>query len=119
MTRITDASMRFLAAELVREQLTLRLHEELPYRLAVTVENFDEKPGRMVIGAVIWVESASQKGMVIGRGGELLKTVGSRARKGMEALFGRPVHLDLWVKLRAGWSDDERALRELGYEDDS
>lgn len=113
----TDASMRFLAAELVREQLTLRLHQELPYRLAVTVDQFDEKPGRVVVRAVIWVESPSQKGMVIGRGGELLKAVGTRSRKGMEKLFGRPVHLDLWVKVREGWSDDEQALKSLGYED--
>lgn len=113
----TDASMRFLAAELVREQLTLRMHQELPYRIAVTVENFDEKPGRIVVGAVIWVESASQKGMVIGRGGATLKQVGSRARHAMEELFGRRVHLDLWVRVRAGWSDDRQALHELGYED--
>lgn len=113
----TDASMRFLAAELVREQLILRLHQELPYRLTVSVESFDEKPGRMVIGAVIWVESASQKGMVIGRGGQVLKAVGSRARHAMEELFGRRVHLDLWVKVREGWSDDEQALSQMGYAD--
>lgn len=113
----TDASMRFLAAELVREQLILRLHQELPYRLTVSVESFDEKPGRMVIGAVVWVESASQKGMVIGKGGQVLKAVGSRARHAMEELFDRPVHLDLWVKVREGWSDDEQALRQMGYTD--
>ncbi len=113
----TNASMRFLAAELVREQLTLRLHQELPYRLSVSIEAFDDKPGRIVIGAVIWVESTSQKGMVIGKGGQVLKAVGTRARRGMEDLFGRPVHLDLWVKVREGWSDDEQALRQMGYGD--
>lgn len=113
----TDASMRFLAAELVREQLIERLHQEIPYRLTVSVEQFDEKPGRIVVGAVIWVESASQKGMVIGKGGKVLKAVGSRARHAMEDLFGRSVHLDLWVKVREGWSDDEQALRQMGYGD--
>jgi GTP-binding protein Era len=113
----TDASMRFLAAELVREQLIMRLHQELPYRLAVSIEAFDDKPGRIVIGAVIWVESKSQKGMVIGKNGEVLKAVGTRARHAMEDLFGRSVHLDLWVKVREGWSDDEQALRQMGYGD--
>lgn len=111
----TDASMRFLAAELVREQLTTRLHQELPYRLTVAIEQFDDKPGRIVIGAVIWVESDSQKGMVIGKGGQVLKAVGTRARHAMEEMFGRTVHLDLWVKVREGWSDDEQALRQMGY----
>lgn len=113
----TDASMRFLAAELIREQLILRLHQEVPYRLAVEIENFEEGPKRFRIGAVIWVEQPGQKAMVIGRRGEMLKTVGTRARQAMGRLFERPVHLDLWVKVKKDWSDDERALRQLGYDD--
>jgi len=113
----TDASMRFLAAELVREQLILRLHQEVPYRLAVEIESFEEGPRRFRISAVIWVEQSGQKAMVIGRRGEMLKTVGTRARQAMGRLFGRPVHLELWVKVKENWSDDERALRRLGYDD--
>lgn len=115
----TDASMRFLSAELVREQLTLRLHEEVPYRLTVETERFEEEGDRLLIGAVIWVETPGQKAMTIGRGGEMLKKVGTSARKAMEGLFGQRVHLDLWVKVRSDWSDDERSLRTLGYQDDA
>lgn len=114
----TDASMRFMAAELVREQLTLRLHQEIPYRLAVETERFEEERNRLGIGAVIWVETPGQKAMVIGRGGEMLKAVGTRAREAMQRLFQQSVHLDLWVKVRADWSDDERMLRSLGYRED-
>lgn len=114
----TNASMRFLAAELVREQLTLRLHQEVPYRLTVETERFEEHEERLAIGAVIWVETPGQKGMVIGRGGQTLKAVGSRAREAMQGLFGRRVHLELWVRVRAEWSDDERSLHALGYRED-
>ena len=113
---LTDRSSRFLAAEAVREQLTRQLAKELPYALSVEVESFEESPTLLRVGAVIWVEKDSQKGIVIGRGGERLKEVGRLARASMERLFGRQVFLELWVRVKAGWADDERALRSLGYE---
>ncbi len=113
---LTDRSSRFLAAEHVREQLTRQLSEELPYALTVEIEQFAEEAGLMRIGAVIWVEKESQKGIVIGKRGEKLKAVGSRARQSMETLFGQKVFLQLWVRVKAGWADDERALHSLGYE---
>lgn len=115
---LTDRSSRFLAAESVREQLTRFLSNELPYAVSVEIEKFEEEPTLLRIAAVIWVEKASQKGIVIGKQGERLKETGSRARKSMETLFGRKVHLELWVKVKEGWADDERALRSLGYHDE-
>ncbi|MBX2826170.1 MAG: GTPase Era [Gammaproteobacteria bacterium] len=116
---LTDRSSRFLAAESVREQLTRFLSNELPYAISVEIEKFDEEPGLLRIAAVIWVEKASQKGIVIGKQGERLKETGTRARKSMETLFGCKVHLQLWVKIKEGWADDERALRSLGYTTDN
>lgn len=113
---LTDRSSRFLASEAVREQLTRFLSAELPYALSVEIEQFEESPELLRIGAVIWVEKNSQKGIIIGKGGERLKEVGSRARKSMEVLFGTKVYLQLWVRVKEGWADDERALRSLGYE---
>jgi len=115
--QFTDRSERFLAAELVREKLTERLGQELPYRLSVEIEAFQADADILKIGAVIWVERSSQKGIVIGRQGRVLKTVGSEARKDMEALFERKVFLELWVKVKEGWSNDEQALQRLGYVD--
>ncbi len=115
--QFTDRSERFLAAELVREKLTDRLGQELPYRLSVEIEAFQVEDGVLKIGAVIWVERSSQKGIVIGRQGRVLKVVGSEARQDMEALFQRKVFLELWVKVKEGWSNDERALQRLGYVD--
>ncbi len=110
----TDRSLRFLAAERVREQLMRQLGDELPYATTVEIENLEE--GDMLrIAAVIWVERAGQKGIVIGAGGARLKEIGSRARFDMEKLFGQKVFLKLWCKVREGWSDDEAALRGLGY----
>jgi len=117
--QLTDASDRFMAAEIVREKLTRRLQEELPYGLFVEVEGMGEaedEPGKLVIQAVIWVERTGQKAIVIGKGGELLKEVGSAARIELRQHFGRPVHLELWVKVREGWSDDESLLRRFGFE---
>lgn len=114
---ITDRSERFLAAELVREQLMLRLSAELPYATSVEVGEFNEGEGRVDIDATIWVERAGQKGIVIGAGGAQLKIIGSAARRAMEKLFERRVHLKLWVKVRENWSDDEAALRRFGYSD--
>lgn len=115
--QFTDRSERFLAAEIVREKLTERLGQELPYRLSVEIEAFQSEADVLKIGAIIWVERPSQKGIVIGRGGRVLKAVGGDARKDMEALFERKVFLELWVKVKEGWSNDEQALQRLGYVD--
>ncbi len=115
---LTDRSERFLAAEMVREQLMLHLEEELPFATTVEIEAFTERAdGRAEIHAVIWVEREGQKAIVIGAGGAMLKIVGSSARQAMQRLFNRGVHLQLWVKVRAGWSDNENDLRRLGYSD--
>lgn len=113
---LTDRSSRFLAAEAVREQLTRLLSAELPYALSVEIETFEESADLLRIGAVIWVDKNSQKSIVIGKGGSQLKEVGTRARSTLETLFGNKVYLQLWVRVKAGWADDERALRSLGYE---
>jgi GTP-binding protein Era len=114
---ITDKSQRFLAGELVREQLMRLLGAELPYATTVEVERFVEEGRMLRIGAVIWVEREGQKAIVIGKGGERLREIGSRAREQMERLFGAKVFLETWVRVREGWSDDEAALRTLGYHD--
>ncbi len=119
---ITDKSQRFLAGELVREQLMRQLGDELPYATTVEVERFEEEPspkgGVMYrIDSVIWVEREGQKAIVIGKGGERLREIGSRARLQMERLFDSKVFLQTWVRVREGWSDDEAALRSLGYHD--
>ena len=114
--QVTDRSDEFQAAEIVREKLTLRLRQELPYGLTVVLEQFKEEEGRLLINAVIWVERSGQKAIVIGNGGEQLKEVGRAARLEMVELFKRPVHLELWVKVKENWSDNEMALRQLGYE---
>jgi GTP-binding protein Era len=114
--QVTDRSPEFQAAEIVREKLTLRLRQELPYGLTVALEQFKEEDGRLLVNAVIWVERAGQKAIVIGQGGEQLKEVGRSSRIEMSNLFGRPVHLELWVKVKENWSDNEMALKQLGYE---
>jgi GTP-binding protein Era len=117
--QLTDVSDRFMAAEIVREKLTRRLQEEVPYGLVVEIEGMGEaedEPGKLVIQAVIWVERTGQKAIVIGMGGELLKEVGRAARLELRHHFGKPVHLELWVKVREGWTDDESALRSFGFE---
>jgi GTP-binding protein Era len=114
--QVTDRSDEFRAAEIVREKLTLRLRQELPYGLTVALEQFKEEDGRLLVNAVIWVERSGQKAIVIGQGGEQLKEAGRSARIEMSKLFGRPVHLELWVKVKENWSDNENALRQLGYE---
>ncbi|NII10396.1 GTPase Era [Oleiagrimonas sp. C23AA] len=115
---VTDRSERFLAAELVREQLMLRLEQELPYATTVEIEQFrDREDGVTEVHAVVWVERDGQKAIVIGQGGAQLKAVGSGARRAMERLFDRRVFLRLWVKVREGWVDDETALKRFGYTD--
>lgn len=116
--QLTDRSSRFLAAELVREKLFRHLGQELPYSITVEIEQFDDEKNLYRIGAVIYVERSGQKAIVIGKGGELLKSVGKDARLEMESLFGKKVFLRLWVKVREGWGDNERMLKNLGYNDE-
>lgn len=115
--QITDRPERFLCAEIIREKLTRRLGDELPYALTVEIERYEEKPGITKIYAIIWVERLTQKNIVIGRQGELLKKVGTDARQDIEKLIGHKVYLQLWVKVKKGWSDNERALQSLGFND--
>ena len=116
---ITDRSSRFMASEIVREKLMRFMGEELPYSVTVEIERFKvEEDGLFHINALILVEREGQKKMVIGNKGEKLKVIGTEARLDMERLFGQRVFLELWVKVKSGWADDERALRSLGYGDD-
>ncbi|SDD19528.1 GTPase Era [Aquimonas voraii] len=113
--QVTDRSERFLCAELIREQLMRKLGDELPYATSVEIENWEED-GRMArIAAVIWVERDGQKAIVIGAGGEQLRQIGMDARIAMERLLDRKVFLQLWCKVREGWSDDEQVLQRFGY----
>ena len=113
--QITDRSERFLAAELVREALTERLHQELPYALTVEIEQFKREGSLLNIGAVIWVERDSQKQIVIGKGGRALKQIGSQARRAMEELFEQKVFLQTWVKVSKDWTRSQKALERFGY----
>lgn len=115
--QITDRSERFLCAEIIREKLTRRLGDELPYSLTVEIERFEEQPELTKIYAIIWIERDSQKSIVIGAEGKILKSVGTDARKDIERLLDNKVYLQLWVKVKQGWSDNERALRSLGFND--
>nr|VFJ42322.1 MAG: GTP-binding protein Era [Candidatus Kentron sp. FW]VFJ50217.1 MAG: GTP-binding protein Era [Candidatus Kentron sp. FW] len=114
--QITDRSKQFFASELIREKLTRALGQEIPYRLAVEIENWSEQRGLIRVGAVIWVEKPGQKAIVIGKQGKMLKIVGSKARTEMEDFFGKKVFLMLWTKVRPGWSANDAALRMLHYE---
>jgi len=114
--QITDKSQRFLAAELVREKVMRQLGDELPYQMTVEIEEFRDE-GRVVhISALILVERAGQKKILIGENGERIKNIGREARLDMERALGAKVMLHLWVKVKRGWSDDERALKSLGYD---
>ncbi len=113
--QFTDRSERFLAAEMVREQLTMRLHQELPYALTVQIEEFKRAKGLLTIGAIIWVERDSQKQITIGKKGVVLKHVGTKARVVLEELFGEKVFLRLWVKVSRDWSDSDRLIERFGY----
>jgi GTP-binding protein Era len=112
----TDRSERFLAAELVREKLFRQLGDELPYGASTTVEKFETEGRLRRIHVAIIVDKASHKAMVIGKGGEKLKLIGTDARRDMEKLFGGKVYLQIWVKVKHGWTDDARTLKSLGYE---
>ena len=115
--QITDKSSRFLAAELIREKITRQLGAELPYQIAVEIDQFIDENTLITIAATILVERDGQKRILIGEGGTRLKSIGTAARIDMETLFDAKVMLKLWVKVKAGWSDDDRALRSLGFHD--
>ena len=117
--QITDRTPRFRMAEIIREKLVRSLGEELPYSTTVEIEMYqsDQSEKIPLISAIIWVERDGQKPIVIGKKGERLKEIGIRSRQDIEKMLGRQVHLKLWVKVRNGWSDDERALKSLGYID--
>lgn len=112
---ITDQSMRTLAAELIREKILQQTYEEIPHSVAVEIEEFVETKKLIKIGAVVIVEKESQKGILIGKQGERLKSVGTAAREDMERLFGTKVFVKLWVRVRESWREDEQTLAELGY----
>ena len=112
----TDRSIEFQAAEVIREKLTLSLHQEVPYGLTVQIERFETDAERTTIHAIIWVERDSQKGIVVGKGGSVLKRVGKAARLELKQQLGMPVHLELWVKVKDNWADSEQDLLRLGYE---
>jgi GTPase len=115
--QVTDRSVNFRIAELIREKLTLELVEELPYGVAVEVEQIEtEEDGRKAVSAVIWVDREGQKPIVIGAGGARLKRIGQRARLELNHMLGERFHLTLWVKVREGWADDARSLKHLGLE---
>lgn len=113
---LTDRSESFQIAELIREKLTLLLRQEVPYGLTVEIERLEKEPVGVAINAIIWVERDSQKGIVVGKGGNVLKKVGRSARLELKERLGMPVHLELWVKVKDNWADSERELLRLGYE---
>ncbi len=114
--QVTDRSSRFMAAELIREKLMRTLGDELPYSLGVSIEDFKEDGDMMAINAIIWVERVGQKNIVIGKKGANLKKIGEQARADMEDLFGQKVFLQTWVKVRDKWTENERALHQMGYD---
>ncbi len=115
--QFTDRSERFLAGEMIREQLTIRLHQELPYALTVQIEEFKRDKNLLTIGAIIWVERDSQKQITIGKKGIVLKQVGSKARIVLEELFAEKIFLRLWVKVSRDWSDSDKLIERFGYTD--
>lgn len=113
---LTDRGEEFHIAEIIREKLTLMLHQEMPYGLTVQVERLVREAGGITINAVIWVERDSQKGIAVGKNGSVLKKVGRQARLEIAEHLGARVHLELWVKVKTNWADNEKDLQNLGYE---
>jgi len=111
---ITDKSVRFICSELIREQLVLNLHEELPYTTAIDIETFEETDKLVTIEAVIWAGRANQKGIIIGKKGETLKRIGQSARRSLEEFLMKKVMLKQWVKVEENWQNNPRHLNELG-----
>ena len=114
--QFTDRSDRFIAAEFVREQLMRSLGDEIPYELTVAIESFEEDKKLVKIAALIWVSKESQKAIVIGTGGSVLKKVGTSARQSLEFYFGKKILLKVWVKVKSGWADDQATLHSFGIE---
>jgi len=114
--QFTDKSDRFLISELVREQVFQTIGQEIPYAVAVEIEKLEDTKKLLRIEAIIWVEKDGQKSIVIGKGGAQLKVIGSRARSEIERLYNKRVYLNVWVKVRKGWSGNEQHLRTLGYD---
>ena len=114
---LTDRPMRFFASEIIREKILLNYTKEVPYSVEVAIEAYRESPEMDRISATIYVARASQKGIIIGRGGAMLKKVGTEARKDLEKFLQKKVFLELFVKVDEGWRDDSRQLRRFGYED--
>lgn len=117
MEQVTDKTLRFRMAEIIREKLTRMLGEEIPYSITIEIETLKNEEKLVTIHAIVWVEREGQKPIVIGQKGERLKEIGIRSRVDMESILGKKVHLRLWVKVKSGWSDNERALASLGYLD--
>ena len=117
--QITDRSLRFLAAETVREKLMRQLGEEVPYGCSVEIETFEQQGDQTVINALIWVEKPGHKSIVIGKGGERLKRIGSDARQDLIKLIEGRVHLQCWVKVKGGWTNSDKAVRQLAYADEN
>lgn len=114
--QVTDKSVRFQVAEIIREKLIHATEEELPYTTTVEIEQFEPGDNLTAIGAVIWVERQGQKVIIIGKKGSRLKRIGMKARREIEKLLGQKVFLRLWVKVKENWTDDDKALRSLGYD---
>jgi GTPase len=115
---VTDRSDEFRASELIREKLTLCLRQEVPYGLTVQIEKFERGNRGLEVSGLIWVERDSQKGIVVGKDGSLLKKAGRAVRLELKEHYGIPVHVELWVKVKENWADSEEQLRRLGYHSD-
>jgi len=116
--QVTDRSLRFMASEFVREQIFRQLGQEVPHATAVSIESWKDEPKLVHIEAIIWVERSGQKAIIIGKKGVRLKEIGSEARKNLQALVGKKINLQLWVKVRENWRDNEAVLRNLGFGED-
>ncbi len=116
--QITDKPVRFIVGELIREQIMQKLHQEIPYSVAVEIEEFDEQAGLVRIGAVVWVEREGQKAIVIGKKGQMLKAIGSAARASIEEFLEQKVFLRLWVKVSEDWQNDSRRWQQFGIDAD-
>lgn len=113
--QVSDMNMRFIAAEVIREKIILHTEKEIPYSAAVEIDGYQEDTERTTINAIIYVERDSQKGILIGKGGSMIKTIGSEARQELMTMLEVPVHLELHVKVLKNWRDDEALMRRLGY----
>lgn len=113
---LTDQPVSFIVAELIREKALILTRDEVPHSLAVEIEEFDSQAkGKIYLRAVIYTERDSQKGIIIGKNGQMLRNIGEQSRQDIEAMLGRPVYLDLWVKVKKNWRDNEINLNQLGY----